>query len=63
MNNTVFRYATGWLVGVVCLFCVQGALADVAEGGQKIAQRLHTLRPGIEIHSVSATPIPVLLQT
>lgn len=58
MNNTVFRFAAGWLVGVVCLFCVQGALADVAEGGQKIAQRLQTLRPGIEIHSVSTTPIP-----
>ncbi|MFP6836345.1 MAG: thioredoxin fold domain-containing protein [Pseudomonadales bacterium] len=58
MNNTVFRYAAGWLIGVVCLFCVQGALADVAEGGQKVAQKLQKLRPGMQISDISATPIP-----
>ncbi|MCZ6712247.1 MAG: DsbC family protein [Gammaproteobacteria bacterium] len=56
MDRTVYR--AGWLIGVVGLLCVQGALADLADGGQKLAQRLQTLRPGIEIRSVSDTPIP-----
>ena len=50
--------APGWLVGVLALYGVEGALAESAAGGQVLAAKLQALRPGIPVENVSATPVP-----
>jgi thiol:disulfide interchange protein DsbC len=54
--------SSSWLTGLLVLFCLPlwagSALADAADGGQKLADRLQALRPGIPIHKVSPTPVP-----